>query len=172
MITLVINTSLLREIDEHKIINFYAKLIYSDEEDVLNDNKIKDNLIKLFDWDKTGENGLGIYCGKFESIKRKDWDILIYFIKKNSDEIKRKAVPYLKNKKLQSDKLILNNIEQIEKHNKERFTNINYKVSGKGKKAKSCIYEGREYKSRQECMYKEGISQSKLYRYLEKTGQV
>ena len=31
--------------------------------------------------------------------------------------------------------------------------------------SKPCIYEGREYNSRQECMYKERITQNQLYRY-------
>ena len=83
MIQLVINTTMLREIDERRLINAYARLIYETEVDITDDNVIKVNLIKLFDWDINGDNGLGVYCGKFESIKRKDWITLIQFIKDN-----------------------------------------------------------------------------------------
>lgn len=169
---LVINTTLLREIDERKLINAYARLIYNEESDTIDDNKIKTNLIKLLDWDKCGDNALGIYCGKFENIKRKDWIKLIQFIKDNSYEIRNLSYNPKKKRKLEEIKEIKSSIELKKEHNKERFTDKNYTVSGRGKKAKPCIYEGREYKSRQECMYKEGISQNKLYRYLERTGQV
>ena len=172
MISLVVNVNLLREIDERKLINTYARLIYTDEEDVSNDVKIKENLIKLFDWDINGENGLGIYCGKFESIKRKDWDILINFIKENRHEIKTLSYTQAKERKLESLKVVFNTLEAKEQHNIERFSNKNYKVSGRGKKAKTCIYEGREYKSRQECIYKEKITKHQLYEYLKKTNQL
>ena len=64
MIQLVVNTNMLREIDEHKLINAYARLLYNTEEDVTNDTIIRQNLEKLLDWDINGDNGLGIYCGK------------------------------------------------------------------------------------------------------------
>ena len=66
MIQLVINTNLLREIDERKLINAYARFIYNDEKDITDDEIIRNNLIQLFDWDENGENGLEIYCSKFE----------------------------------------------------------------------------------------------------------
>lgn len=172
MIQLVINTNMLREIDEHKLIGAYARHMYNSEIDVTDDNVIKLNLTKLFDWDINGDNGLGVYCGKFESIKKKDWIDLIQFIKNNHYWIKEIAREPLKEKKLESIKIINSFLETKEKHNIERFTNENYQVSGRGRKAKTCIYEGRKYKSRQECIYKEGITKRQLYVYLEKTGQL
>ena len=163
---------MLREIDERKLINAYARLIYEKESDITDDNVIKVNLINLFDWDINGDNGLGIYCGKFESIKRKDWDILIQFIKDNGYEIEKISRTSLKEKRLENIKVVHDVLQQRAEHRKKRFTNENYKVSGRGKKAKSCIYEGREYKSRQECMYKEKITQRQLYNYLEATNQL
>lgn len=172
MIQLVINTNMLREIDERKLINAYARFLYNDEEDVTDNVRIKDNLVELLDWDENGDDGLGIYCSKFESIKKKDWNALINFIKENHHEIKSLSYNSVKERKLESIKVVNSFIESKEQHNKERFTDSNYKVSGRGKKAKSCIYEGREYKSRQECIYKEGLTKYQLYNYLEKTGQL
>ena len=74
-----------------------------------------------------------------------------------------------------SDNLIkqLNDaLEAKEQHNIERFSDENYTISGRGKKARPCIYKGKEYKSRQECIYKEGITKYQLYEYLKKTNQV
>lgn len=172
MLQFVINTELLRELDERKLINAYARHVYNDEIDVTDDIQIKTNLIELLDWDKNGEQGLEIYCSKFEGIKNKDWERLIQFIKENHHEIKSLAYNPLREKKLESIKIVNSILENKEKHNKERFTDENYQVSGRGKKAKSCIYEGREYKSRQECIYKEGLTKNQLYRYLEKTNQL
>ena len=174
MIQLIINTSLLREIDERKLINAYAHYFYENSDDVEIDIRIKDNLNKLLDWDINGANGLGIYCGKFEEIKRKDWDFLIKFIKDNSYEIKNIASceGYLKSRQLTYEKIIRDYMAEKETHNQERFTDENYTVSGRGKKARPCVYEGREYKSRQECMYKEGLTKGQLYAYLKKTNQL
>ena len=172
MIQLIVNTNLLRELDERKLINAYARFMYNDEKDITDDVQIKENLIQLLDWDKNGDNGLGIYCSKFESIKRKDWDILIQFIKDNGYEIKKISRIPLKEKKLENIKIINNFLEAKEQHNIERFTNENYTVSGRGKTARPCIYEGREYKSRQECIYKEGITKYQLYKYLKETNQL
>ena len=172
MISLVINTALLREIDERKLINAYARYVYESEKDLSDDNNIKLNLIRLFDWDINGDNGLGIYCGKFESIKRKDWIKLIQFIKENSYEIEKLSRPFLKEKKLENIKIINNALEAKELHNIERFSDENYTVSGRGKKAKPCIYEGRKYKSRQECMYKEGLTKYQIWKYLKDTNQI
>ena len=172
MIQLVINTNMLRELDERKLINAYAHHVYNDEEDTSNDIRIKENLIQLLDWDENGDDGLGFYCSKFESIKRKDWDFLINFIKENAYEIRILAYPSKRERKLESIKIINTFIENKEKHNKERFNDSNYQVSGRGKKAKPCIYEGKEYKSRQECMYKENLTKEQLYNYLEQTNQL
>ena len=172
MIQLIVNVNLLREIDERKLINAYARYIYKDEEDISNEIKIKENLIQLLDWDKNGDNGLGFYCSKFESIKRKDWDFLINFIKENSFDIKKIAFYPAKEKALESIKIINNFIETKEKHKRQRFNDVNYKVSGRGKKAKPCIFEGRHYKSRQECIYKENITKNQLYNYLKSTNQL
>ena len=172
MIQLVVNVELLREIDERKLINAYARFMYNDEKDTTDDVQIKENLIQLFDWDINGDNGLGVYCGKFESIKKKDWNILIQFIKENHHEIRNLALSSAKERKLESVKIINSVLEAKEKHNKIRFTDENYQVSGRGKKARPCIYEGREYKSRQECMYKEQLTRNQLYRYLEATNQL
>ena len=172
MIQIVINTTMLREIDERRLINAYARLIYETEVDITDDNVIKVNLIKLFDWDINGDNGLGVYCGKFESIKRKDWPILIQFIKDNGYEIEQISRKPLKEKRLENIKIINDILEKKELHNIERFTDENYEVSGRGKKAKPCIYEGREYKSRQECMYKEGLTKYQIWKYLKETNQI
>ena len=172
MIQLVINTNLLREIDERKLINAYARFMYNDEKDTTDDTQIKENLIQLLDWDENGDNGLGIYCSKFEKLKEKDWTRLIQFIKENHYEIKYIAFYPLKDRKLDSVKIINDAIEAKEQHNRERFTDENYQVSGRGKKAKTCIYNGKEYKSRQECIYKEGISKYQLYCYLKETNQL
>lgn len=169
---LVINTNMLRELDERKLIHAYARYVYESEKDLSDDNNIKLNLIRLFDWDINGDNGLGIYCGKFESIKRKDWIKLIQFIKENSYEIEKLSRPYVKEKKLENIKIVNDALEIKEQHNIERFTSDNYKVSGRGKKARPCIYEGREYKSRQECMYKEGLTKYQLWKYLKDTNQI
>ena len=172
MIQLVVNTNLLREIDERKLINAYARFMYNDEEDVTEDSLIKSNLIQLLDWDENGDNGLGIYCSKFESLKRKDWERLIQFIKENHHEIKSIAYYPSKERKLESIKIVNDALQSKEIHNIQRFTDENYQVSGRGKKAKTCVYEGREYKSRQECIYKEGITKYQLYEYLKNTNQL
>ena len=172
MIPLVVNVNLLREIDERKLINTYAHFINKDEKDISDEVQIKENLIQLLDWDKNGDNGLGIYCSHFESIKNKDWNKLITFIKENHHEIKVLSYSDVKNRKLESIKIVNDALQAKEKHYLERFTDENYKVSGRGKKAKPCIYEGRSYKSQQECMYKEGITKYQLYKYLKETNQV
>ena len=172
MIQLVINTNLLREIDERKLINAYARFMYNDEKDTTDDTQIKENLIQLLDWDENGDNGLGVYCSHFEEIKRKDWEFLINFIKENSYEIEFISRTNVKKRKLESIKIINNFIEAKKQHNIERFTSEDYKVSGRGKKARPCIYEGREYKSRQECMYKEGLTKYQLWAYLRETNQI
>ena len=172
MIQLVVNVELLREIDERKLINAYARFMYKDESDTTDDNKIKNNLIELFDWDKNGDNGLGVYCGHFEEIKRKDWEFLINFIKENSAEIEFISRNDVKKRRLEFIKIVRDSIEKKKQHDVERFTSENYKVSGRGKKAKPCIYEGREYKSRQECMYKEGLTKYQLWIYLKNTNQI
>ena len=172
MIQLVVNVNLLREIDERKLISAYARFMYNDEKDTIDDIQIKENLIQLLDWDKNGDNGLGIYCSKFEKLKDKDWDFLINFIKNNKDEIKKISYYPVKERKLESIKIINDVITAKKQHNIERFTDSNYKVSGRGKKAKPCIYEGKEYKSRQECMYKEGLTKYQLWIYLKNTNQI
>lgn len=172
MIPLVVNVNLLREIDERKLINTYAHFMYNDEKDISDEVQIKENLIQLLDWDKNGDNGLGIYCSHFESIKNKDWNKLITFIKENHHEIKVLSYSDVKNRKLESIKIVNDALQAKEKHYLERFTDENYKVSGRGKKAKPCIYEGRSYKSQQECMYKEGITKYQLYKYLKETNQI
>ena len=172
MIQLVVNVELLREIDERKLINAYARFIYNGEKDTADDTQIKENLKQLLDWDENGDDGLGIYCSKFESLKDKDWNILINFIKENRYEIKSIACTPLKERKLESVKIINDILESKKQHNIKRFTDENYKVSGRGKKARPCVYEGREYKSRQECMYKERLTKYQLWIYLKNTNQI
>ena len=172
MIQLVVNVELLREIDERKLINAYARFMYNNEYDITDDNRIKENLIQLLDWDKNGNNGLEIYCSHFEEIKRKDWEFLINFIKENGYEIEFISRTNVKKRKLESIKIINDSIEKKKQHNIERFTSENYKVSGRGKKAKPCIYKGKEYKSRQECMYKEGLTKYQIWKYLKDTNQI
>jgi len=172
MIQLVVNVNLLREIDGRKLINAYARFMYNDESDTTDDVQIRENLIQLLDWDKNGDNGLGIYCSHFEKLKEKDWNRLIDFIKENHHEIKSISYTSVKERKLESIKVINTEIEAKKIHNKERFTSENYQVSGRGKKARPCIYEGREYKSRQECMYKEGLTKYQIWKYLKDTNQI
>lgn len=172
MIQLVVNVNLLREIDERKLINAYARFMYNDEKDTTDDVQIRENLIQLLDWDKNGDNGLGIYCSHFESLKEKDWNVLINFIKENHHEIKSISFYPVKERKLESIKVINDILETKKQHNIERFTDENYEVSGRGKKARPCTYEGREYKSRQECMYKEGLNKYQLWTYLKETNQI
>lgn len=172
MIQLVINTNMLREIDERKLINAYARYFYNNSEDTENDIIIRNNLEQLFDWDINGDNGLGVYCSKFEKIKRKDWDRLIQFIKENYHEIKTLSRIPNRERKLESIKVINDAIKAKEQHNRERCIQENYSVSGRGVKAKTCIYEGRKYKSRLECMYKENLTKYQLYQYLKATNQI
>lgn len=172
MIQLVVNVELLREIDERKLINAYARFMYNNEKDTTDDIQIKENLKQLLDWDENGDNGLGIYCSKFEKIKRKDWEFLINFIKENSYEIELLSRSHVKERKFESVKVINDVIKEKKQHNIERFTDNNYQVSGRGKKARPCIYEGKEYKSRQECMYKEGLTKYQLWIYLKETNQI
>jgi len=172
MIQLVVNVNLLRELDERKLINAYARFMYNDEKDTTDDVQIKENLIQLLDWDENGDNGLGVYCSKFEKIKRKDWEFLINFIKENSYEIELLSRSHVKEKRLESIKVINDVFETKKQHNIKRFTDENYQVSGRGKKARPCIYEGREYKSRQECMYKEGLTKYQIWKYLKETNQI
>jgi hypothetical protein len=172
MIQLIVNVNLLRELDERKLINAYARYVYNTEDDTSDDVKIKENLIQILDWDKNGDNGLGLYCSKFESLKEKDWKVLIQFIKDNRHEIKHLSYTPLKEKRLEDIKIVNNLLEAKEQHNIKRFTDENYQVSGRGKKARPCIYEGKEYKSRQECMYKEGLTKYQIWKYLKETNQI
>ena len=172
MIQLIVNVDLLREIDERKLINAYARYMYNDENDITNNEIIKTNLVQLLDWDENGENGLAIYCGKFESVKRRDWEKLIDFIRNNGFEIKKIAYKSLKKRKLEHIKIIRTALESKIEKDRIRCSDENYKAVSHGKKPKPCNYKGKIYSSRQECMYKEGITQNQLYRYLEKTGQV
>lgn len=172
MIQLIVNVNLLREIDERKLINAYARFMYNDEKDTTDDTQIKENLKQLLDWDENGDNGLGIYCSKFESLKERDWNVLVNFIKENHHEIKSISFYPAKDRKLESIKIINDALEAKKQHNIERFTDENYEISGRGKKAKPCIYEGREYKSRQECMYKEGLTKYQIWKYLKDTDQI
>lgn len=177
MIQLVINTNMLRELDEDKLISYYGRFLYNDEKDITDDGIIKENLKHILDWDILGDGGLGIYCSKFEDIKRKDWDRLISFIKENSVKIIEKSNEYPNKKR--KEEILKESIKEVyeaqearEMHNIKRFTDENYQVSGRGKKARPCIYEGREYKSRQECMYKEGLTKYQLWIYLKETNQI
>ena len=170
MIKLIVNTNLLREIDERKLITTYARLITSD--DFSDRNIIKDNLKQILDWDSLGNKGLGIYCSQFEDLKKSDWETLIDFIIDNSEEIINLSKKSKKLKEEELNKLVLSEAEKKEVRNQELYLDENYKVSGRGKKAKPCTYKGRTYKSRKECQYKEGISHSDLYIYLAQTGQL
>ena len=121
---LVIKTSLLRELDEYKLVEAYAHLVYVDSADVENDIKIKDNLIKMLDWDINGDNGFALYCSKFEYLKRKDWKKLISLIKINKDDIIRLS----KNKSqqaLQNIKEVHSYLENEEAKKIKRYSNIN-----------------------------------------------
>jgi len=172
MIQLIVNTNMLREIDERKLINSYARYVYENEVDVTDDNKIIENLKILLDWDKLGSNGLGIFCSKYETIKRNDWPKLIKVIKEHIPEIEVLSRKFIKNKIIENNKKIDDALEALERHRQELFGDPNYQESNRGKKGKPCEYKGKTYKNRQECIYKEGITKNQLYQYLKKTGQV
>lgn len=164
----IVNTNLLREIDEREFLKAYARLVYTGDLDVTDDATIRVNLIELMDWEKNGSAGLGIYCGKFEKLKEKDFIMLIDKIKEYKEFIigeSKNSTRKLPHKKEKAIKL-----ETFKKG--DRYKDVNYEPSNRGKLARPCIYEGREYRSRTECMAKEGLTQNKLYRYLERTGQV
>ena len=165
---IVINTSLLREVSKSKILNYYAHFYYIDEKDLTDRNVIKDNILNLFDWDANGDSGLAVFCSKFESIKRYDLDDIIQFIIDNAEEIKLKSKENHKLRTLEQKKLILTSDQLSEQRKIDHFCDENYEVNPYGKPAKVTIYEGRVYKSRQECMYKEGITKNQLYQYLKK----
>ena len=167
-IQLIVNTSLLREIDSSKLLTYYGKHCYFSEEDLMDDIKIRSNLEDLLDWDKNGDLGLALYCSKFESLKRSDIERLVKFIKNNTKEIRERSKSFIKLKKLENKKIIQDRETKIEEKRKAHFCDENYKVNPYGKKAKPTIYEGRVYRSRQEAMYKEGITKNQLYQYLKK----
>ena len=146
MIQLIVNVNLLREIDERKLINAYAKKVYESEKDIEDNDIIKINLTKLFDWDINGDNGLGVYCGKFESLKRKDWERLIQFIKDNKYEIELISRPFIKEKKLENIKIINSALEIKEQHNIKRFSDENYQVSNKVKEYSNGIINKTGYR--------------------------
>ena len=52
MIQLVVNVNLLREIDERKLINSYARFMYNDEKDTTDDIQIKKNPDVRRNWQK------------------------------------------------------------------------------------------------------------------------
>lgn len=174
MIQLVINSNLLRELDERKLIRAYAKYCYEKEEDASEDNLIKQNLMNLLDWDINGDDGLGLYCGKFESLKRKDIEMLIQLIKTNAHEIKYLSYAPRKVKRLANLKVIRDKQEKQELRRVEHYTDENYELDpkGRGLPAKTCVYEGVTYKSRQECQYKNNLTRAELYKYLALTGQL
>ena len=164
----IINTNMHRELNERSLVNCYARLVYEDESDTSEYDKIIANLDTILDWDKSGELGLGIYCSRFEKIKKADIAGLVQFIIDHAYEIKELSYAPKKRKREEIYKAM--NLGKIRAT--ERLKDPNYKTSNRGIKARTCIYEGREYKSRQECIAKEGISNFKLYEYLKKTGQV
>ena len=165
---IIINTSLLRELSKSKLLTYYGKFYYVNDEDLTNEEKIKSNLLDLLDWDTNGDSGLELFCSRFESIKKSDLKELITFILNNSDEIIKRSKEEVKLRKLEHQKVIRNSYEILEDKRKTHFCDENYKVNPYGKPAKETIYKGRIYKSRQECMYKEGLTKNQLYQYLKK----
>ena len=170
MIQIVINTQLLRELDENKLINAYARLAYLDKSDIEDDLKIKENLLKIFDWDYLGSHGLEIFCSKFEKISRKDINYLVNFIKDNSSKIITYSYKYAKKKRLEKNKEIIDKIKKKELQTIKHYTDENYQA--KQYNALSCTYNGKYYSSRRECLYKEKLTKYKLYKYLKETGQM
>lgn len=171
-IQVLINSTLLREIDGYKLIRTYARYCYNSEEDIENDVLIQQNLAQILDWDINGDEGLALYCGKFESIKHRDLLKLIQFIKDNKYEIKKQSTKWINERRLENVKKIYAAKELQDSINKEKFSRVDYSVSGRGRKNKECTYEGRHYKSRLECCYKEGITKAQLYKYLVETNQI
>lgn len=172
MIQLVINSVLLREIDDKSLINKYAEYCYENDISVTEDSVIMQNLKTLLDWDKSGIDGMEVYCSRYESIKRKDWPILIQFIKDNKEKIKKVSLKYIESKKEELRKIIRKDKEYIDEKNRKLYNDPNYTFKGRGKKPVPCQYQGRTYSSRQECMYKENLTKAELYKYLKETNQV
>ena len=165
---IVINTSLLREFPKSKFLLCYAKFYYLTDEDISSEGKIQENIVDLLDWDKHGDSGLEIFCSRFESIKRRDLKMLVQYVLDNVNEIKRLSKKYIELRALENQKVIRTNEEILEEKMKKHFCAEDYEVNPYGKPAKKTIYKGRVYKSRQECMYKEGITKAQLYKYLKK----
>jgi hypothetical protein len=165
---IIINTSLLRELSKSKLLTYYGRFYYVDNEDLTNEEKIRSNLLDLLDWDTNGDSGLELFCSRFESIKRSDLKELVKFILNNTDEIIKRSKKEFKLRELEHQKVIRTHFEILEDKRKKHFCDENYEVNPYGKPAKETIYEGRRYKSRQECMYKEGLTKAQLYKYLKK----
>lgn len=164
----VVNSTLLREFPKNLFLLYYAKFYYIDDDDLTNDEKIKQNIIDLLDWDANGDSGLEVFCSRFESLKRNDVAELVKYIKDNSKQIIEKSKESTKIRALEHKKVIREQEEIKEEKMKEHFCNEDYEPNPYGKPAQETVYEGRIYKSRQECMYKEGLTKNQLYQYLKK----
>lgn len=151
---------------ERVLIHRYAHYFYRSPEDGNNDTVIRQNLEKLLDADGEGGGlGVAVYCSRFESIKKRDWKRLINFIKKNAREIKILSYVPAKQDRIREAQEIRLMLKEKRKRRSKRFDN--YKISGRGKKAIPCVYEGRHYLSREECMFRENITKRALYTYLK-----
>lgn len=165
---IVVNSTLLREFPKNIFLLYYARFYYKSDEDLTNEGVIQNNIKDLLDWDANGDSGLEIFCSKFESLKRRDLKTLTDYIINKAEEIKKKAKEPIKLRELEHYKVIRSEQEKQEEKIKEHFCDENYEANPYGKPAKVTIYEGRVYKSRQECMYKEGLTKNQLYQYLKK----
>ena len=159
----IINSSFIRELDLNKLLRYFADYEYLSDAMIEDDLAMKDAVEDLCDWDRTGNDGLALYCGHFESIKREDMDYLIQYIRDNIESIKERIKENgssireeFKRNKLDNDALKIRN-------RKEYYNSDKYKARDDSRKT---IYKGRVYDSRVQCMTQEGITKAELYKYL------
>jgi len=160
---LIINSSFLRELDLSKFLRYFACYEFISDEMLKDDLALEDAIKDICDWDRTGHDGLALYCGHFESIKRNDLEFLIKYIKDNSDKLKEIVEERGSEKREQILREKLDKEALKIRKLKDYYNSDNYKVN---KSSKKTIYKGREYDSRRECIIKEGITKAELYKYL------
>ena len=170
MTDLIVNSTLLREFEERDLLNYYTYYV-KNQEDIEDEVKIRANLEYILDWERSGEAGLGIYCGKFEYPREVDWQELIKLIKdtgqiildnkpENAKPKQEGKIKYTTHNEKYLDKYVLNNIFVKEKKVPPRIA------------PKGCWYQGVYYPSRYQAIAKTGLKKRELYKYLEETGQL
>lgn len=151
-----INSNFIRELDLNKLLKYFAKYELINDEMLKDDLTMQDAIEDLCDWDRTGDDGLALYCGHFESIKREDMKFLIDYIRNNISSIDSELKEVLNRQKL--DEEALKTKRRLEYYDSDRYN--------KRDDSKKTVYKGRVYDSRNECITKEGITKAELYKYL------